>query len=142
MKTDLNKPLTKDSKWTGLKRKFKKVLFLSVALIVVITCICIYWEYYYTYSDGYRFGLLQKFSHKGSIFKTYEGEMVLSSVSSNANVAIASEKFYFSVTDKKLARQLDTIQGQMVTVHYEQKNGVLHWRGDSNYLVDSVKCKR
>jgi hypothetical protein len=142
MKTDLNKPLTKDSKWTGLKRKFKKVLFLSVALIVVITCICIYWEYYYTYSDGYRFGLLQKFSHKGSIFKTYEGEMILSSVSSSRDVAIASEKFLFTLTNKSLVRQFDTIQGEMVIVHYKQKNGNVFWRGDSQYLVDSVKVKR
>jgi hypothetical protein len=27
----------------------------------------------------------------------------------------------------------------MVIVHYKQKNGVLFWHGDSEYLVDSVK---
>jgi len=85
---------------------------------------------------------LQKFSHKGNIFKTYEGEMILSSVSSNSNVAIASEKFYFSVIKSELAQQLDTIQGQNVIVHYRQKNGVLFWHGDSEYMVDSVKLIR
>ncbi len=99
----------------------------------------IYGKYYYTYSDGYRAGLLQKFSHRGNIIKTYEGEMILSSVASNQNVAIASEKFYFSVTSKNLANQLDTIQGQMVIVHYQQKNGALFWHGNSEYIVDSVK---
>jgi len=82
---------------------------------------------------------LQKFSHKGTIIKTYEGEIILSSVSSNKNVVLASEKFYFSVTNEKLAQKLDTIQGQMVIVHYQQKNGKLFWHGDSEYLVDSVK---
>jgi hypothetical protein len=141
MKKDSNTILTKDSKWSGIKRKIKKVLFGIVALVVIVLSILIYWKYYYTYSSGYRFGLLQKFSHKGNIFKTYEGEMILSSVSSNSNVVISSEKFYFSVTNKKLAQQLDTIQGRMVTVHYQQKNGVLSWKGDSEYLVDSVKYK-
>ncbi len=49
--------------------------------------------------------------------------MILSSVTSNANVALASEKFFFSVTDKKLAMQLDTIQGQMVICTIAKKTG-------------------
>jgi hypothetical protein len=129
----------KVSKWSEIKRKIKKILFLFIALIVIAAGIFIYWKYFYTYSDGYRAGLLQKFSHKGNIFITYEGVMILSSVSSNMNVAIASEKFYFSVTKKSLALKLDTIQGQMVIVHYKQKNGILFWYGDSEYLVDSVR---
>jgi hypothetical protein len=129
----------KSSKWVILKGKIKKVFYWSVALLGVLICIFIYWKYFYTYSNGYRAGLLQKFSHKGNIFKTYEGEMILSSVTGNSNVAIASEKFYFSVTSTTLARQLDTIQGRMVIVHYRQKNATLFWHGDSPYLVDSVK---
>jgi hypothetical protein len=139
MKATSNSAPTKVSGWVEIKRKIKRILYLTLALIVIITCLFIYWKYFYTFSDGYRAGLLQKFSHKGNIFKTYEGEMILSSVSSNSNVAIASEKFYFSVTSRNLAQQLDTIQGRMVIVHYRQKNGVLFWHGDSEYLVDSVK---
>ncbi|MCX6252337.1 MAG: hypothetical protein NTX61_16515 [Bacteroidetes bacterium] len=120
----------------------KKTFYLFITLIIIVTGIFIYWKYFYTYSDGYRAGLLQKFSHKGNIIKTYEGEMILSSVSSNMNVAIASEKFYFSVTNEKMAKQLDTMQGRMVIVHYKQKNGALFWHGDSGYLVDSVKRLR
>lgn len=111
-------------------------------MIVVIGCAFIYWKYFYTYSEGYRAGLLQKFSSKGTLFKTYEGEMILSSVSSNRDVAIASEKFLFTLTNKTLIRQFDTLQGDMVIVHYKQKNGNVFWRGDSPYLVDSVKIKR
>lgn len=132
----------KVSKWSLFKRKAKRVLYFIVTVIVIMTGIFVYWKYFYTYSNGYRAGLLQKFSHKGNIVKTYEGEMILSSVSSNMNVAIASEKFYFSVRSRTLAQQLDTIQGQMVIVHYCQKNGVLFWHGDSEYLVDSVKLIR
>ena len=139
VKTEANSEPSKALKWSEVKRKIRKIIIWLISLIVVFTGFFIYWKYYYTYSDGYRAGLLQKFSHKGNIFKTYEGEMILSSVSSTANVTIASEKFFVSVKSRGLARQLDTIQGQIVIVHYLQKNGVLFWRGETEYLVDSVK---
>jgi hypothetical protein len=121
---------------------FKKFAKWFLILIVIILGISFYWNYFYTYSDGYRAGLLQKFSHKGAMIKTYEGEMILSSVTSTRDVALASEKFLFSLTNKKLVRQLDTLQGDMVIVHYKQKNKAAFWRGDSPYLVDSVRVKR
>ncbi len=122
-----------------LKKKIKKYLYLALTFLILIIGVWIYWSYFFTYSDGYRAGLLQKFSRKGTIFKTYEGEMILSSVESNKNVALASEKFIFSVSDKNLALQLDSLQGKNVVVHYTQKNNTLPWRGESEYIVSSAK---
>jgi len=117
-------------------KKFALVLLLAIILIVSLG---IYWKYSFTYSEGYRAGLLQKISYKGNIFKTYEGEMILSSIQSNTNVAIASEKFFFSVTDKTVAVQLEKVQGESVILHYVEKNGTLPWKGESTYFVDSLK---
>ena len=124
---------------TKPRRTGKRILTIVVVLLIAAFALFTWWNYYFTYSDGYRYGLLQKFSHKGSLFKTYEGEMILSSVKGNANVPIASEKFYFSVTDKAVAQQLDNLQGHAITVHYKQKNSAAFWRGDSEYIVDSVR---
>lgn len=110
-----------------------------VALLVLAGFV--YWRYYFTYSDGEQYGLLQKVSHKGAFFKTYEGEMILNSVSGNQNIPIASEKFYFSVTDESVAKKMNELQGRHVTVHYQQKNSAAFWRGDSAYIVDSVRAK-
>ena len=134
--------LTESPAWTKMVRIIKKVLMWLIILIVIIAGTLIYWRFFYTYSEGYRAGLLQKFSHKGAIFKTYEGEMILSSISSTQDVAIASEKFQFSVINKSLIRQFDTLQGERVIVHYRQKNRPVFWRGDSPYLVDSLKLRR
>ena len=117
----------------------KKVGYWSAFIIVLVFAAFIYFKYAFTYSSGYRSGLLQKFSEKGVVFKTYEGELILSSVQSNANVAIASEKFLFSVSDDGIARQMEQIQGKHVVVHYREKNGTLPWRGESVYIVDSVR---
>ena len=133
---------TKSSFMSGVARITKKVLRWLIVLIVLFGVSFVYWKYFYTYSEGYRAGLLQKFSSKGNLFKTYEGEMILSSVSSSKDVTIASEKFLFSLSNKALVREFDTLQGDNVIVHYRQKNAVLFWRGDSPYLVDSVRVKR
>jgi hypothetical protein len=132
----------KPSKWTGVVKKTKRVFRWILALLIIFLGTFIYWKYFYTYSEGYRAGLLQKFSNKGTFFKTYEGEMILSSVSSTANVAIASEKFFFSVPNKSLSIQFDTLQGRNVIVHYIEKNGPVFWRGDSRYLVDSIAVRK
>ena len=108
-------------------------------ILVIILVVFIYFKYVFDYSKGYRAGLLQKFSEKGIVFKTYEGEMILSSVQSNTNVAIASEKFLFSVSRDEVARQMEQIQGKNVVVHYREKKGVLPWVGESRYIVDSVR---
>ena len=117
----------------------KKILYWILFVLVIVIAAFIYFKYAFDYSKGYRAGLLQKFSEKGVVFKTYEGEMILSSVQSNANVAIASEKFLFSVEEEVVAKQLEQIQGRNVVVHYREKNGTLPWRGDSRYIVDSVR---
>jgi hypothetical protein len=133
---------SKPSAWSGVVRGTKKALKWIIVLVVIFAFSMFYWKYFYTYSEGYRAGLLQKFSNKGALFKTYEGEIILSSVSSNRDVAIASEKFLFTVTNKSLVRQFDTLQGLSVIVHYKQKNASVFWRGDSPYLVDSVKVRK
>lgn len=130
------------SRWDRVKIRTRRIFRWFLTLSIIFLGAFIYWKYFYTYSEGYRAGLLQKFSNKGTFFKTYEGELILSSVSSTSNVAIASEKFFFSVINKELVTQFDTLQGENVIVHYIQKNGAVFWRGDSKYLVDSIKLRR
>ena len=120
----------------------KKILIWALIIVLVLLGPYVYWKYYFTYSEGYRAGLLQKFSHRGNLFKTYEGEMILSSVESNRNVSLASEKFFFSVRDNGIARRLEQLEGYMIVVHYQQKHGALMWQGETNYYVDSVRLTK
>jgi hypothetical protein len=113
-----------------------------ITLVVIVFLLAFggwfYWKYYFTYSDGNRTGLLQKFSRRGNMFKTYEGELVLSSLINNGVTSLSTEKFYFSVDKEPVANKLMGMEGQKVIVHYEEKKGSIFWRGDSNYIVDSV----
>ena len=124
------------------KRGCGKFIFIGLLVFIIFGRAIFYWKYYYTYSDGFRSGMLQKLSHKGNLMKTYEGELVLSSISSTNNVALASEKFYFSIAIDSLAKRMMNYEGRKVRVHYEQKNGTLSWRGDSEYIVDAVTVEQ
>jgi hypothetical protein len=132
----------KPSRWAGAVKKTKRFLNWVLAILIIFIAIFVYIKYFYTYSEGYRAGLLQKFSNKGIIFKTYEGELILSSVASTSNVALASEKFQFTVLKKNVNIMYDTLQGKNVIVHYIEKKGPLPWRGDSRYLVDSIAVRK
>jgi hypothetical protein len=116
----------------------KKTITVIVLLILLFFAGWFYWKYYYTYSDGNRSGLLQKMSHRGNVFKTYEGELVLNSLIANSASPMSAEKFYFSVADEALGKTMSNYEGKRVVIHYQQKNGILPWRGDTEYIVDSV----
>ncbi len=136
----LNSKANQDKKpMSVFKKKVRKYLYITLTFFFLIVAAYVYWSFFFTFSDGYRAGLLQKFSRKGNIFKTYEGEMILSSVQSNKNVALASEKFVFSVSDHDVAIQMEKLQGKNVVVHYTQKNNTLPWRGETTFIVSSVK---
>jgi pectate lyase len=117
----------------------RKIIFLSTLILIVIAGFFIYWNYYNTYSEGNRSGILQKFSRKGNVFKTYEGELIMSSIASTGNVTLASEKFFFSVKNDSVAKVLFDLEGKHITVHYEQKRHSLAWNGDTEYMVTGVK---
>jgi hypothetical protein len=120
------------------KSGIRKFFFWSIFIILAISALLIYWFFYNTYSTGNRAGILQKFSYKGNIFKTWEGELIMSSIKSNQNIPLASEKFFFSVTNDSIAGVLTELEGRYVKLHYNEKRRTLPWRGDSPYIVDAV----
>lgn len=116
------------------RRHWRRVVLLSLLLplaaFALYTWIVLHWDY----SNGYRSGLLQKFSQKGWICKTYEGELWQSVV---ANVA--PNVWLFSVREPRVAQQLDSLVGKQVRVHYTEHRGVpSSCFGDTPYFVDSV----
>lgn len=112
--------------WTGI-------------IILLVLAWLVYWNYVNTYSEGNRAGILQKFSKKGNVFKTYEGELIMSSIASTGNTTIASEKFFFSVKDDSIAKVLFELEGKHVTIHYLQKRNHFPWSGETDYFIDGVK---
>jgi hypothetical protein len=99
-----------------------------------------YFNYGAVYSDGYRAGTLIKFSRKGFVFKTYEGEINQGGITNPApGTAMMNQIWAFSVKDNAVAEQLNKMEGKVVRLHYRQYNKMLPWEGDTNYLVDGAE---
>ncbi len=94
---------------------------LLIALLVLIgLAVAYFWlALTWSYSSGERAGWVQKFSNKGWVCKTWEGEAAL--VSLPGSVA---EKFYFTVHNADVAKELQAAMGKRVTLHYEEKVGL------------------
>jgi hypothetical protein len=88
----------------------------------------------YSYSKGDRAGLLQKFSAKGWVCKTWEGELQLASPP-----GVPPERFQFSVRDEAVAAQVQAQVGQQVTLAYEQHKGLPSCLGETEYFVTGVR---
>ena len=88
----------------------------------------------WSYSSGERAGWAQKFSHKGWICKTWEGELALVSLPGSA-----VEKFYFTVHDDAAAKEIQAAVGKRVTLHYDEKVGLpTSCFGETRYFVSKV----
>ncbi len=104
--------------------------WLLVLVIVVPTA----WTFFtlsWSYSDGDRAGVLQKFSRKGWVCKTYEALYVVSGV--------APEIWNFSVRDEAVAKQLESLVGERVRLHYTEHVAVpTTCFAETPYFVDRV----
>ena len=115
---------------------FKKVMLYF--LITTVACIGIFFSfcYYAHYSEGDRTGDLIKFSNKGYVFKTWEGEI-------NQGLA-GTSKFTFSVldSDEKVIEDLKSSQGQYVKVTYIERYKTFPWWGDTKYFIIAVSKEK
>lgn len=117
-----------------MKKITTGILTALIALLVLFslyTWITLSWSY----STGERAGLLQKFSKRGWLCKTWEGEHLLTTLP-----GVIPEKFFFTVRDDELATRLAAQAGRRLVLKYSQHKGVpSSCFGDTEYFVESFE---
>lgn len=111
----------------------KKLLAYVLAGIALLAVIYYGVLYFVPYSEGTRAGELIKFSHRGVVIKTWEGE--ISQGISGAQI------FSFSVLDKneKIIEKLQKYQGEYVELDYIERFGTFAFWGDTKHFITAVK---
>jgi hypothetical protein len=127
-----------DSQTAHPSRDWKRTVkrFLIALLVTPLILFALYFLIVlnWNYSEGERAGYLQKFSRKGWICKTYEGELALTTIPGTAPVI-----WDFSVWDEKVAKQMSSLLGKKVILHYkEYRNLPTDCFGATAYYVDAV----
>ena len=111
----------------------RSAFVLAVAVLAVIAgyvLVVMFWNY----SSGERAGWVQKFSSKGWLCKTWEGEMAMVSMPGTT-----ADKFFFTVWDDDVAAQINKMMGKRVSLHYEEKVGIpTSCFGETRYYVTKV----
>ena len=122
----------------------RKARNIFIILFLIIIGVLIYLMFG-NYSDGYRAGTMVKFSNKGYVFKTYEGQINLGMImnDNNPGTTSVSSIWEFSVPAGN-EQVVDLIQqalltGKRIKLHYNEKFYVLPWRGDTKYFVDQAE---
>jgi hypothetical protein len=88
----------------------------------------------WSYSTGERAGYVQKFSRKGWLCKTWEGELSLVAIPGSM-----PEIFRFSVRDEQVAAAVNEAMGQRVALSYAQHIGIPSaCFGETEYFVTGV----
>ena len=112
-------------------------ILIKIGLGVFLTIVLYFcFLYFVSYSDGIRAGELIKFSHKGVMFKTWEGQI--------SQGVSESQSFVFSVEDKEkqVIEDLNNFQGKMVKLHYFERFKLLFWLGDTKYFITKVELQK
>jgi len=125
-----------------------KILLMLIAVAMVLLLGWWVWQYYFhPYRVSQEKGWIMKVSNEGTIFKTFEGEMISEGYIEDTLAALHSD-FKFSIPDDSLA--LDAMRqagdGNRVVLTYNEYKGTVLWRGSSKHVVtkielDSVRIK-
>lgn len=99
----------------GKRRRYGRIVVFFVALLILIPVVWTWFSLSWAYSEGERAGILQKFSKRGWLCKTYEGELALYVVG-----GVAPQIWHFSTRDEELAKALSEAVGEQIRVHYSE----------------------
>jgi hypothetical protein len=111
----------------------KWVVTVAALLAAAYLIVALNW----TYSDGNRAGYIQKFSRKGWVCKTHEGELAMTTVP-----GVAPVLWGFTVWDDRVADELSRVMGKRVILHYKEYRYLpTTCFGDTTYFVDRVEVQ-
>ena len=115
--------------------RFLGKLLLFIVIVAMLFVLYTWITLSYSYAKGSRAGFLQKFSKRGWVCKTWEGELVTGGMLGN------QEKFYFSVRDEDLAKNIASNIGKRVEIEYDQHVGVpTKCFAETEYYVKNIKA--
>ena len=118
-----------------VKQIILKIMLVLAAMAVIGIGGWTWFSLSYSYSDGERAGYVQKFSRKGWVCKTWEGELSMINYP-----GAAPEIFRFTVREDAVARQIEQAVGRRVALHYNQHINVpTSCFGDTEYYVTGLR---
>jgi len=115
-----------------------KTRLILLSIVLLLFAGFFYYRFYFVFGEGAKAGTMNYFVKKGYVFKTYEGRLIQNGIRTQTQGNITSNEFMFSVTNEKVAQQLNNSAGSYLELHYKEYLHTLPWRGVSVFVVDSI----
>ena len=135
---ELEPPVPAPATEAPRRRRWKWPLILLGGFIGIPMLVLAVWTAFamsYTYSEGDRAGYVQKFSKKGWLCKTWEGELSMVNIPGQAQ-----ERWAFTVRRDSIANLIRDAMGKRVALVYEEKRGIpTTCFGETDYFVVGVR---
>ncbi|HEX6191958.1 MAG TPA: hypothetical protein VFZ42_06325 [Chitinophagaceae bacterium] len=120
------------------KGVFRRIFNIILVIILLAAAVFVYFRFFYVFGDGVKSGHLNYAVRKGNIFKTYEGKLIQEGYRTRVAGSIQSYEFEFSVKSKRIYDILSANSGKRFDLHYKEYHGIIPWRGNTKYIVDSI----
>lgn len=119
----------------AFKKFVAKLAAWSLAILTLVTAGWLWVSLKYVYSTGERAGYVQKFSRKGWVIKTWEGDLAMVNLP-----GALSERFAFTVRNEDVAKRISESMGQRVVIKYDQHRFLPGTTfGETEYFVVEVR---
>ena len=120
----------KDDRMNSFTKGLLSLVLIGLVGISAYTWVMLTWSY----GSGERAGYVQKFSNRGYVCKTWEGELAMVSMPGTM-----SEKFLFTVREEAVAQKINANLGKKVALKYDQHIGLpTSCFGDTEYFVSDI----
>ena len=133
----------REIKEATIERRGSSVKILLVLIIVAMALFLGWWMwqyYFHPYRVSQEKGWIMNVSNEGTVFKTFEGEMISEGYIEDTLVAMHSD-FKFSIPTDSLARDAMRLEGEgkRVVLTYDEYKGTVMWRGNSHNVVTRIE---
>jgi hypothetical protein len=119
-------------------------LKLMLAFVIVAMALFLGWWVWQYYFHPYRVsqekGWIMKVGNEGSLFKTFEGEMIRENYIQD-DIGVMKSDFLFSIPTDSLARDAMRYagDGKRIVLTYNEYKGKVLWRGNSKCVVTKIE---
>ena len=133
----------REIKEATIERRGNSIKVMLVLIIAAMAFFLGWWmwqHYFHPYRQSQEKGWIMKVSNEGTLFKTFEGEMISEGYVEDTLVAMHSD-FTFSIPSDTLARYAMrwAQDGGRVVLTYNEYKGKVLWRGNSKHVVTKIE---
>lgn len=115
---------------------FLRNALIALLAIAFLAGLWVWLTLTWSYAEGERAGYVQKFSRKGWLCKTWEGEVAMVTMP-----GAIPDKFEFSVRDDAIAAQINALAGKRVVLAYQQHKFIpSNCFGETEYFITGARA--